>query len=52
MIITNEFLNKIPKQNFGTHQQPPIRTWDDPRFFAMIIDALNLEAYEITGMTY
>jgi hypothetical protein len=35
---------------FGIHPQQPVRTWDDPRFVAMIVDALNLEASEITGM--
>jgi hypothetical protein len=35
---------------FGIHPQQPVQTWDDPRFFHMLIDALNLEASEITGM--
>jgi hypothetical protein len=35
---------------FGIHPNQPVNTWNDPRFYAMLIDALNLEASEITGM--
>jgi hypothetical protein len=35
---------------FGIHPNQSVRTWDDNRFYGMLIDALNLEASEITGM--
>jgi hypothetical protein len=35
---------------FGTRPGRYVQTWDDPRFFAMVLDALNLETSEITSM--
>jgi hypothetical protein len=35
---------------FGIHPANYVRTWDDPRFLAMALDALNLETSEITAM--
>jgi hypothetical protein len=35
---------------FGTHPARYVQTFDDPRFLAMCLDALNLESSEITGM--
>jgi hypothetical protein len=35
---------------FGIHPSRYVRTYDDPHFLAMILDSLNLETSEITGM--
>jgi hypothetical protein len=35
---------------FGTRPQRYVKTWDDPRFLAMVLDSLNLETSEITSM--
>jgi hypothetical protein len=35
---------------FGIHPQQYVNTFDDPRFIAMALDALNLETSEITAM--
>jgi hypothetical protein len=35
---------------FGIHPQQYVKTYDDPRFVAMALDALNLETSDITAM--
>jgi hypothetical protein len=35
---------------FGVRPARYVRTWDDPRFLAMVLDSLNLETSEITAM--
>jgi hypothetical protein len=35
---------------FGIHPARYVKTWDDPTFVHMCLDALNLESAEITGM--
>jgi hypothetical protein len=35
---------------FGTRPSRYVKTWDDPRFLAMVLDSLNLETSEITAM--
>jgi hypothetical protein len=37
---------------FGIHPANYVQTYDDPRFVAMALDALNLETSEITAMNY
>jgi hypothetical protein len=48
----NPFLRSVRMNmaEFGTHPQRYVQTWDDPRFIAMCIDALNLETSQITAM--
>jgi hypothetical protein len=35
---------------FGIHPANYVKTYDDPRFLAMVLDSLNLETSEITAM--
>jgi hypothetical protein len=37
---------------FGTHPARYVQTWNDIRFLAMCLDALNLETSEITAMNH
>jgi hypothetical protein len=41
---------RLSLDQFGTRPQRYVRTWDDPRFLAMVLDSLNLETSEITAM--
>ena len=41
---------RLSMGEFGIHPQQPVRTWDDQRFLAMVLDSLNLEVSEISGM--
>jgi hypothetical protein len=41
---------RLSMGQFGTHPARYVQTWDDPRFFAMCLDSLNLETSEITAM--
>jgi hypothetical protein len=41
---------RVSLGEFGTRPQRYVQTWDDPRFLAMVLDALNLETSEITAM--
>jgi hypothetical protein len=41
---------RIALGEFGTHPQRYVQTFNDPRFLAMALDALNLETSDITAM--
>jgi hypothetical protein len=41
---------RLSLEEFGTHPQRYVKTVDDQRFPAMILDSLNLETSEITAM--
>jgi hypothetical protein len=42
--------HRLSLGEFGTHPQRYVKTVDEPRFLAMILDSLNLETSEITAM--